>query len=388
MIEHRVEIPAANFTGYPGHTTLRIFREGSRYNLELHALGTVVAVAIDITPHDLAALKADFRREIEPFARQSTESNIPTPAELRERLRPLAEVGHHAYREIFGHRSALQTIQAVERFSTRTYFEVASEDFFLPWELLYPNSLEEPLSHEHFWGLNHIISRVIVQKSPPPVGIWPVIPFTSRPKLGLLVHRKLTGVKSKEIPFFGELHRKGRIALFELRALDPKKKQEEIGEFKSFLDKGFHLAHFACHAFYEEESPALSCIVLSDEFPISIRDLTSYEVTIDNHPLVILNACETDNVNPLYSSHFAGALIKCGARGVVATECNISDTFAAVFAQQLYKHLLAGEPLGESLLATRRHFIEELQNPSGLVYSMYAAPSIRLTKVDTQGEMS
>jgi len=386
MIERRVEIPPANFTGYPVHTTLRISRERGKYKLELHALGTVATVPIDITPHDLAALKADFRREIEPFARQSIGSKAPTAADLQERLRPLAEVGHHAYMEIFGHRSALQTIQAIDRFGTRTYFEVASEDFFLPWELLYPNSLEESLSYEHFWGLNHIISRVIVQRNPAPLGIWPVIPFTSRPKLGLLVHHKLAAVTDKEIPFFNRLLREGRIALFELRALDPNKRLEELGEFKNFWGEGFHLAHFACHAFYEEESPAHSCIVLSDDFSISVRDLASYEVTIDNHPLIVMNACETDNMNPLYSSHFAGALIKCGARGVVATECTISDTFAADFAQQLYEHLLAGEPLGESLLATRRYFVEELQNPSGLVYSMYAAPSIRLAKVDTQGE--
>jgi len=80
------------------------------------------------------------------------------------------------------------------------------------------------------------------------------------------------------------------------------------------------------------------------------------------------------NSSPLYSS-IAG----CGA--VVATECAVPDAFAAEFAEQLYTHLLAGEQLGESLLATRRYFLEKYHNPSGLLYSMYAPPSIRLAQI-------
>jgi len=94
-----------------------------------------------------------------------------------------------------------------------------------------------------------------------------------------------------------------------------------------------------------------------------------------------MNACETGNLNPLYTSYFSADFLKRGARGVVATECAVPDVFAADFAQQLYTHLLAGEQLGESLLATRRYFLEKYHNPSGLLYSMYAPPSIRLVNV-------
>ena len=124
--------------------------------------------------------------------------------------------------------------------------------------------------------------------------------------------------------------------------------------------------------------PAKQYMLLSDEFPISLQDLEVYEITIHGHPLIIMNACETGNLNPLYTSHFVGSFLKYGARGVVATECAVPDSFAADFAHKLYGHLLAGELLGESLLATRRYFLHEYHNPSGLLYSMYAPPSIRL----------
>jgi hypothetical protein len=92
-----------------------------------------------------------------------------------------------------------------------------------------------------------------------------------------------------------------------------------------------------------------------------------------------MNACETGNLNPLYTSYFAKFFLDREARGVVATECTVPDSFAADFTEQLYNHLLVGKTLGESLLATRKHFLDEYHNPSGLLYSMYAPPSTRLS---------
>jgi hypothetical protein len=198
--------------------------------------------------------------------------------------------------------------------------------------------------------------------------------------LGLLTYTELPGVSTGEIPFFDRLHSDNKLHLFKLRSLDPCKKQDEFKEFKTFWSNELDLAHFACHAVYEDGSPHRSHLILSQEFPITLMDMEVYGIVTNNHPLIIMNACETGNLNPLYTSHFAAAFLKYGARGVVATECAVPDDFAARFAEQLYTRLLAGEPLGESLLATRRYFWEEHNDPSGLLYSMYAAPNIRLVR--------
>jgi CHAT domain-containing protein len=168
------------------------------------------------------------------------------------------------------------------------------------------------------------------------------------------------------------------ISLLQLRALDPEKKREEFKEFQRFWGNALNVVHFACHAFYEDGSPEMSHLLLSDEFRISLMDLVNYELTITDHPLIIMNACETGNLNPLYTSYFAEAFLEHGVRGVVATECTVPDAFAADFAEQLYTHLLAGERLGTSLLATRRYFLEKYFNPTSLLYSMYAPQSLRL----------
>lgn len=269
-------------------------------------------------------------------------------------------------------------MKSILTLGTRISIQITSEDFFLPWELIYPLDPQSALSYEHFWGMNYVISRIIVRDFQPGCFVPPDIPVDTIPRLGLLTYADLPGVSTGEVPFFERLHCDNKVQLFKLRSLDPDKKQEEFKEFKAFWSNELNLAHFACHAVYKDGAPDLSHLMLSQEFPITLMDMEVYGVVTNNHPLIVMNACETGNLNPLYTSHFAAAFLKYGARGVVATECAVPDTFASSFAEQLYTHLLAGKPLGESLLATRRYFWKKQKDPSGLLYSMYAAPNIRL----------
>jgi len=383
----KAKIPPLAFQDYPVDIQLRIYQKGTRYEADLFAqeMGHPQRVPIEMTPHDLLALNKQLQEEIQAVASDIDEGE-PVALEPGTRVRQLAEAGNYAFKKVFGHHDAMAVIQTLLNLSARVSIQVTSQDFFLPWELLYPSSLDELVAYDNFWGMNHVISRLIVQEARPGAFVSPIIPVASRPRLGLLTYGGLPSVMEKEIPFFEKLDGDGKLALFKLRSLDPEKKQEELKEFKGFWGNALNLAHFACHAFYEDEAPDLSFVLLSDEFPISLRDMEVYGITIDGHPLIIINACETGNLNPLYTSHFAAAFLRYGARGVVATECAVPDAFAAHFVEQLYAHLLGGEPLGESLLATRRHFGETYHNPTGLLYSMYGPPSIRLMQTGEQNE--
>jgi hypothetical protein len=347
--------------------------------MDINAVGRSLRVPIAMSVQDLAAICEQLRDAVKKIAIEKDAGGKPTASGLR----PLAEIGNYAFKRVFGDRDALAAIEKVLGSSTNVSIEVASEEFFLPWELLYPESLEKSLSYEHFWGMNYVISRVITTtEHRPGAFVIPVIfpPFT----VGLLKCDGLPSVIKKEIPFFEKLEKDGKIVLFQLRALDPnpEKKQEGIGEFKVFWKNGLKLAHFACHAFYDKISPNQSRIQLSEKFRISLQDMVTYDVDISGHPLIIINACETGNLNPLYTAHFVARFLKSGARGVVATECAVPDAFAADFAIELCTSLFAGEPLGKSLLATRRYFLEEHDNPSGLLYSMYASPDIKLLQCE------
>jgi hypothetical protein len=371
-------IPPLEFQNYPIDVIIRIHSKGSRYRADVNAIGQSLRVPIDVSAHDLAALNGQLQETLGDVARAHSKKPKPGANEQENHLHRLAEQGHFAFRRIFGHRDALETIQGLLNLSDRFSIQIASDEFSLPWELIYPRGLGEPLSYEHFWGFKHILSRTVTQEAGQGAFVPPEIRVAGGPRLGLLAYDRLNAVRDVEIPFFEDLNKEGRIALRRLGALDPAQKRAGLATLRGFWQDAFDLTHLACHAFYESDTPSQSSLLLSGEFSVTLMDIENYDIRIAGQPLVILNACETGVANPLYTSDFAGAFLKYGARGVVATGCPVPDKFAAAFAKRLYAHLLAGHPLGESLLAIRRHFLEQDDNPAGLLYAMYAPPTVRL----------
>jgi hypothetical protein len=380
------DIPPIAFQDFPVDIQIHIRDDGKSFSAEIWALGEMREVSLEMTSSDLLALNQKLQKDMQVFADRGSEIGTSMSTKLQDRIRPLATTGYYAFKSVFGKGDALAVIQSAMRAvhdtvdNTRTIsVQITTKNFFLPWELMYPVNLDEPLDPEHFWGMNYIISRNITI---PHLSTKAFVPTTidvvHRPALGLLTNRELPAVKESEIPFFESLEKAGKITLAHLPALDPENQWEGLSEFKNFCNEPHDLIHFACHAFYEEELPIESYILLSDRFYITLMDMEVHELAVSNHPLVVMNACETGNLNPLYTSYFAGTFLKHGALGVVATECKVPDAFAADFTKQLYSSLLRGESLGESLLAARKHFLTTSDNPSGLLYSMYARPSIRI----------
>jgi CHAT domain-containing protein len=121
-----------------------------------------------------------------------------------------------------------------------------------------------------------------------------------------------------------------------------------------------------------------SCLLISDGFSVSMEDFEVQDFEIEHKPFVILNACRSGTISPLHTSNWAVLFWKRGARGVLATEFHVPDWFAASFIERLYEQMLLRKPVGESLLATRRHFWENESNPLGLGYALYSRPSIRI----------
>jgi len=379
-LETRRGIPPLSFYNNPIHIYLRLRLNGGKYEAELQAGGRQIRVPIDISPHDLAAICKRLKGVMEQTAKISLKGNYKNPGEQDSNLRSLATEGKYAFERVFSHHDLNTVIHKMLSDYKILYFEIASEDFSIPWELLYTGDLEELIMPNNFLGMKHIIQRTIVQYNRPGDFVPPTIHYNSSPKLGLICLNHLPSVKNGEVPFFEALNKKGVIELSTLKDLNPELKQQGITDFKEFFGESFDLAHFACHAEWIESEPEESCFIVTDEFPISLQDITLCNLNINGHPLVIINACETGRLNPLYSLHFASIFLRYGARGVVAAECAVPDKFAALFIKHLYLCLLKGQSLGVSLLNTRKYFMERESNPTGLSYSMYATPSITLMK--------
>lgn len=154
------------------------------------------------------------------------------------------------------------------------------------------------------------------------------------------------------------------------------------------------IIHFACHCEPSPQTEFLSLLnmkIAGESILLDValladsmmeRKLASSQ---DPGPLVFLNACGTAELAGAFERPgFPDKWIrKQGALAVLATLCPVPDYFAHAFARKFYEFLREGlqdttgvhrryRYLAETLLATRRYFMEEFNNPLGLAYTLYA----------------
>jgi len=330
-------------------------------------MGTAAEIPVRLKPHDVKNLNSLLQGAIQQVAGSFGKGNAYETA-----LAELARMGNYAFQRIFPDTSSQETIQ--DALNAGTFVQIVSKDFFIPWDLLYDGPLDARAHISYYWGMNHIISRTIIQNVRR--GVYAP---AKRPKVGLVTSDRLAYVEKQEIPALRELHRRRRIQLIPLRSLSATQRSDELAELGRFLGQELQVIHFACHA-YEQDPLEQSFLFITHDFSISMIDFVVSKYELKYNPLVILNACLTSTINPLHTSSWAEKLWERGARGVLATDFRVPDWFAASFSEVLYQHLLCGMPIGETLLTTRWHFWREQSNPLGLAYAMYSPPSIQVAR--------
>ena len=277
------------------------------------------AWTINMSRDDVRSLNQTFQKEAEQIIDQWQWKDISSK-EYNKRIYQLVVTGNATFTKIFSPVKARKKLQtALKRAKDNpASILIISEVFSLPWEFIYPFDVTAtPHLFENFWGMNHIIRRRIAKSYD---GESADDCINSPPKLGLLTDSSLSSVDTKEIPFFKGLRDNGLILLDTLEDLDPNNRIFELDtKFKAFLGNPLNIVHFACHAAYEEGQK--SRIKLSKEFYISLNEMESYKVTTNGNPLIILNACESGNLNPLYTMNFVDEFFKswcnwCGCYGM------------------------------------------------------------------------
>jgi hypothetical protein len=336
---------------------------------------------LDINQKDAALLAETLQERLQDVSEAVSDTPRPRSEDLRESLEALATAGHRAFQRLLcGGETVTQLIQLEEKRANGRplVIQITSPGFAFPWELLYPRSLESKPAFEHFWGFHFVISRIVCRPKSDTSRLNNEIQCSPRLRLGVVLDSSLKNVGEREFPYFQTLEAQQHVKLFRLDSLSPGSRRQGILKFKDFLGRPLHVAHFACHGKAIGKTKGLQEITIDDDFHITVEEMEADAVSFSNNPLVIMNNCESGNVNPQYTFHFADYFLNSGgARGLVATECEIPDEFAASFSRQLYDRLLNGKPLGEAMLRSRQHFLKEYSNPLGLAYCAYAPPSIR-----------
>ncbi len=145
------------------------------------------------------------------------------------------------------------------------------------------------------------------------------------------------------------------------------------------------LAHFSCHCETTDRDSDDFELILStpdgDERAVTLGELKGGYV-LQGGPLsederrrarvpIVLNACGSSAIDPQSAQSFHEWFLKSGHPTFVGTQAAVPDRFAAQFAEWMYRFLLGGSTLGESLLLARRKMLETGWGPLGLLYALH-----------------
>ncbi|MCH5676896.1 CHAT domain-containing protein [Streptomyces gilvus] len=155
-----------------------------------------------------------------------------------------------------------------------------------------------------------------------------------------------------------------------------------------------HLMYFWCHGHFMPNGahpPALA-LRLTDGVPIdadTVRECR-HNAGTDHpfQPFVMINACHAgvpaEGCDPAF---FGGALIRAGARGVLAPQVEMPQIFAAEYALEFLTRYLAGRhTAGEAAHSAARYFADELHNPLGFAYALHCGMDARLERAAQPAE--
>ena len=154
----------------------------------------------------------------------------------------------------------------------------------------------------------------------------------------------------------------------------------ELMPLLQLISKGrFGLLHFACHNRFDPDDG--SSIKLDSPFtPIFLATAASDQTLARTAPVIFINACRSLGQVPSYNKldGWAEKFMRAGAAAFIGSLWEVSDGMAREFAQELYRRLVDGDPLGKAVMAARRAVAAEPGDPTWLAYAVYGDPQARI----------
>lgn len=307
----------------------------------------------------------------------------------RVALKQLAETGYLLFQQIFfGDAADAQTRLVGERLialseSQRLKIQVVSQQFLLPWGLLYLASEFDPdsVQPERFLGFKHVIEHIPLQPSMQVVDSI----IKSQPNLtvSLNVNREIE--KESGQPLIQEqVNYWNDVAVQHAAKVVVRDSREAIEKSLADPNNADQLLYFYCHAVSKSLDEGGGPDDSRLEFPgssLTLKDLklrAPARKPFVSAPLVFINACESAELSPLFYGGFVPYFMSKGARGVIGTECEIPALFARHWAERFFDQFLTGKTLAEVMLDLRREFLFKHNNVLGLLYAVYCDGDTRI----------
>jgi len=157
-----------------------------------------------------------------------------------------------------------------------------------------------------------------------------------------------------------------------------------ISELSPLLDliRGgdFGLLHFACHNSFDAISGSSIMLDRRQFTPTLMTTAAIGRNLARTSPTIFINACRSAGVSAAYNrlDGWAATFLEAGAAAFIGSLWAVGDTTAREFAEELYKRLQRGSPLGEAITQTRRMAATKEGDPTWLAYAVYGDSRARL----------
>jgi len=150
---------------------------------------------------------------------------------------------------------------------------------------------------------------------------------------------------------------------------------------KSLHEGGFDLLHFTTHGLYEKKYANMSEVELEKGMPLRPENISGNATNFGKeHPLVILNACQTGQQGFALTGigSWAKSFLKAKAFGFIGTLWSVSDSTALNFTKSLFTNIHNKIPLDVAVQSARLD-AKERGDPSWLAYTLYAPANTSIT---------
>ena len=167
---------------------------------------------------------------------------------------------------------------------------------------------------------------------------------------------------------------------------DPEIRKAKVELGRAMLAQDFcdQIIYFGCHGTVSGQAGASAQLALGDQKPIRTSDLLGWlrePRRLTSNPFVFINACQGGQMSSRFYTAFGPPLLGKGANCILGPQIDVPAIFATEYATRLFDHFLRPETrLGDVVQQLTRDFIDDHQNPLGLIFSLYRGLDTRLVE--------
>lgn len=372
----------------PRNVTLTILNQGP--NFQIIMSGATAAIAtLPLDKRYLASLVAKLRKTLLDVVHLKAsgvniyQTRTDIPEGVNQHVLPiLANAGYDLFDQIFyGPSADMQANLMGDTFKKmakgdKLNIQIFSQEFTLPWGLIYVGDDPDEPEPEMFLGLKHVIEHIPLQ---PKMQVTERSIDTSKGlSVGLNFNRDIDAQMGTEIIGRQEAYWKELMGKNGAIKVDVRASAADVMEPLNDGETKDDILYFYCHAESydlteaDKGGPDHSRLIMTGHEELTLRKISRNKTSFAGQPLVFINACESAEMSPEFYDGFVPYFVSKGARGVIGTECETPAIFAEEWANRFFKRFLGSDKsLGDIFLELRREFYFKHNNLMGLVYALY-----------------